>query len=95
VSQRRLTALTAVAATRTAVLVFYGGTSELIDYTPHEQVAALLARAEDVFHITANRHLMALFSETGRELPDHVSVEDAGVKPGDTLILRQSTVKGG
>lgn len=84
-----------VAPTRTAVLVFYGGKSESIDYNPHEHVTALLNRAEDVFHITANRHLMALFTEAGRELPDQSSVEAAGVKPGETLILRQSTVKGG
>lgn len=85
----------AVAPTRTSVLVFYGGKSESIDYNPHEQVTALLNRAEDVFHITANRHLMALFPEVGPELPDVVSVESAGVTPGETLILRQSAVKGG
>jgi hypothetical protein len=52
-------------------------------------------RAEDVFHITTNRHLMSLFTESGQELPDKSSVEAAGVVPGEKLILRQSTVKGG
>lgn len=85
----------AVSPARTAVLVFYGGKSEPLDYTPHELVATLLERAEDVFHITANRHLMALFTEAGRELPDQSTVEAAGVKPGETLVLRQSAVKGG
>lgn len=85
----------AVSPTRTAVLVFYGSRSVKIDYNPHENVEALLNRAEDVFHITANRHLMALFTENGQELPDQVSVEAAGVKPGETIILRQSAVRGG
>jgi hypothetical protein len=85
----------AVTTKRTSVLIFYGAESKPFDYNPHEQVTALLARAEDVFHIAANRHLMSLFTESGQELPDHSSVEAAGVKPGAKLILRQSTVKGG
>ena len=87
--------MNAVASTGTAVLVFYGGKSEPIDYNPHEHVTALLNHAEDVFRITANRHLMALFTESGQELPDQASIDAAGVKPGETLILRQSAVKGG
>jgi hypothetical protein len=87
--------MSAVAPTRTTVPIFYGAESKPFDYNPHEAVQALLSRAEDGFHITTNRHLMSLFTESGQELPDHSSVEAAGVKPGQTLILRQSTVKGG
>jgi hypothetical protein len=38
---------------------------------------------------------VSLFTESGQELPDNVSLEAAGVKPGESLILRQSAVKGG
>ena len=82
-------------AKKTTVVVFYGAESKPFDYEPHELVATLLARALDVFHIAANRHLMALFTKAGGELPDQSTLEAAGVKPGEELILRQSTVKGG
>jgi hypothetical protein len=87
--------MSAQAPSRTSVTIFYSAESEPFDYSPHEEVTALLARAVAAFHITSNQHLMSLFTEGGQELPDNASVEAAGVKPGETLILRQSTVKGG
>ncbi|HET8893033.1 MAG TPA: hypothetical protein VFM96_02915 [Gaiellaceae bacterium] len=85
----------AAAPSKTVVTIFYGAESKPFDYSPHEAVKALLERAIAAFHVTSNQHLMSLFTESGQELPDNVSVEDAGVKPGETLILRQSEVKGG
>ena len=84
-----------VAPTKTSVTIFYGAESKPFDYDPHEEVRALLARAIAAFHITSNQHLMALFTEAGQELPDNVSLEAAGVKPDEKLILRQSAVRGG
>jgi hypothetical protein len=75
--------------------VIYNGRPEQFPYHGHEQVNALLQQALNAFKITANRHLMSLFDEAGRELNDQQSLEAAGVKPGATLILRQSVVKGG
>ena len=82
-------------AVQTIVRVTYNGVIHDLAYQPHEQVTALLQRAVHLFGITANTHLLSLFNEGGQELPDHESVQAAGVKPGDLLILRQSVVKGG
>lgn len=80
---------------RTSVQIFYGAEPKSFDYEPHEKVKALLDRAIAEFHITSNQHMMALYTEAGAELSDDVSLEAAGVRPGETLILRQSQVKGG
>lgn len=77
------------------VIVTFNGQEETIAYQPHEQVQAVLERSMNAFGIQSNRHLMSLFTGAGEELPDHVSMQDAGVKSGDLLILRQSVVKGG
>jgi hypothetical protein len=87
--------MNAVAPTRSTVLIFYAAESKPFDYNPHEEIQALLSRAEDAFQITTNRHLMSLFTEGGQELPDQSKVGADGVEPGQKLILRQSTVKGG
>jgi hypothetical protein len=84
-----------VAPSKTSVTIFYGAQSKPFDYNPHEEVRALLARAIAAFQITSNQHVMSLFTESGLELPDNASLEAAGVKPGESLILRQSAVKGG
>ena len=78
-----------------SVLVTFNGEERELTYQPHEEVTAVLNRALDAFGIQSNRHLMALYTEAGDELPDRSSVEDVGVKPGDVLVLRPSIVKGG
>ena len=87
--------MSALASKKTSVNVFYGAESKPFDYSPHEELRALLARAIAAFHITSNQHLMSLFTEAGQELADNVSIEASGVTPGETLVLRQSSVKGG
>jgi hypothetical protein len=82
-------------AIKTTAQVTYNGIVKEIQYQPHEQVTALLQAAVHAFGITSNAHLFSLFDQSGRELPDGESVEAAGVKPGELLILRQSVVKGG
>lgn len=77
------------------VVITFNGEDHKLTYQPHEQVEAVLNRALNAFGIHENRHVMSLFNEAGAELNDHTSMKDAGVKPGDVLILRQSTVKGG
>jgi hypothetical protein len=83
------------AVKRDTVTVTYNGTDKLIEYRPDEKVRAVLDRALDEFHITSNRHLMGLFTEGNVELPDDATMSAAGVKPGELLVLRQSTVRGG
>jgi hypothetical protein len=78
------------------ITVIYLGDPRLLDYEPEELVKDALAKALDLFGITSNRHLMALFAEDGNELTnEEQSLKHAGVKRGDKLLLGQSRVKGG
>jgi hypothetical protein len=79
----------------TVVTITFNGHDKVIAYQPQEQVEAVLNRALNDFQVQQNRHLMSLFNEAGAELNDKSSMAAAGVKPGDVLVLRQSTVKGG
>ena len=72
----------------------FNGQDNKISYEPHAAVQALLNHAKQVFGVQSN-HLLSLFTEAGVELQDTVSAQDAGIKPGQLLVLRQSTVKGG
>jgi hypothetical protein len=57
---------------------------------------SVLERAINLFEVQTNRHILALFDEGNHEFTDLAqSVETAGVKKGDTLILRQREVQGG
>jgi hypothetical protein len=78
-----------------AVEVTYNGISKSLEVNPEERVSALLQRAIAAFGIVQNPHLFGLFRENGSELPDNESVEKAGLKPGELLILRPSAVRGG
>lgn len=77
-----------------AVTVSYNGDDKVFQYTPEEKVRAVLDRAISEFHITTSPHLMGLFTEGNAELPDDATMSSA-VKPGELLILRVSTVRGG
>jgi hypothetical protein len=84
------------ATKRSIVEVIYNGQPRELPYQPHESVSAALAQSLDLFGITTNRHLMTLFNEAGQEITnEEQSMEAAGVKPGDKLLLGQSRVKGG
>ena len=80
--------------TKPEVTVTYNGVDIEFEYNPKAAVESLLNHAMDKFKITENRHLMALFEGT-RELLRNASLEDAGVTPGDVLVLRPSEVLGG
>ncbi len=77
------------------ILIVYNGVTQTLSVEPHEQVNASRQRAIHLFNITQNPHLLSFFREDGSEVPDHVSVADAGIKPGELLALRPSVVKGG
>lgn len=77
------------------IKVVYNGISQPLSVQSHEQVKAVLQRAIHLFGITQNAHLLSLFKRDGSELPDHVSIEDAGIQPCDVLALRPGAVKGG
>lgn len=77
------------------IIVTFNGEDETVRYLPHEKVETVLKHALDHFKVEQNRHLMSLFTEAGTELGEQSTLQAAGVKAGDVLILRQSTVKGG
>ena len=77
------------------ILVIYNGVTRPITVEPHEQVEAVLKQAIHLFGITQNAHLLSLFREDGSVVPEHQSVADAGIKPGERLALRPNAVKGG
>jgi hypothetical protein len=77
------------------VLIVYNGISKPLRVQLDERVAAVLQGAIAAFGIVQNPHLLALFRENGSELPDGESVERAGLKPGEILLLRPSAVRGG
>lgn len=77
------------------VTVTYNGIDRDLPYNPQQAMQALLDHAMNEFGVRENRHTMALFTEDDVELPVEGSVKDAGVKPGQVLVLRPSRVRGG
>ena len=82
---------------RDTVTVTFNGADQQVEYQPNAAVQALLDHAKQAFNIqnAPNNHLLSLFTESGVELDDKTSAQDAGVVPGMLLVLRQSKVKGG
>jgi hypothetical protein len=78
-----------------AVEVVYNGVTRPLQVETEEQVAALLQKAIAVFGITQNPHLLSLFRQDGSVIPENESVERAGLKPCEILLLRPNAVKGG
>ena len=83
------------APSKFSIVVIYNGLTETIQVESHQSVTAVLAHAEDSFHITQNRHLLSLFREDGTEVGEQQSVADAGLRALERLALRPSAVKGG
>lgn len=81
--------------TKFDVEIVYNGISKPLKVELHESVMAVLQRAIAEFHITQNPHLLSLFKQDGSVVPENESVERAGLKPGEVLLLRPNAVKGG
>ena len=75
--------------------VTYNGVTKKVEVQPEERVTALLAKAIASFGITQNPHLLSLYREDGTVVPENESVEQAGLKPNELLLLRPNAVKGG
>jgi hypothetical protein len=75
--------------------VVYNGIEKPFEVEPEEQVAALLQKAIAAFGITQNAHLLSLFRQDGSVVPDNESIERAGLKPGEVLLLRPNAVRAG
>ena len=87
--------VTAIAERKFTVEIVYNGVTKPFHVEPHEQVAALLKKAIETFGITQNPHLLSLFRQDGTLVPEHETIERAGLKPGEVLLLRPNAVKGG
>jgi hypothetical protein len=77
------------------VTVIYNGVPKEFEVRRNELVQRLLEQARQAFGPVQNPHLLALFTKDGVELNDNQTIEAAGVKPHEVLLLRPSTVRGG
>jgi hypothetical protein len=80
---------------RFEVTVIYNGVPKEFEVRRDELVQRLLEQARQKFGVNQNPHLLGLFTKEGVELNDNQTIEAAGVKPHDVLLLRPSTVRGG
>lgn len=78
-----------------AVQVVYNGVTKPLQVEPEERVTALLQQAIAAFGITQQPHLLSLFRQDGTAVPENESVERAGLRPDEVLLLRPNAVKGG
>lgn len=77
------------------VMVLYNGVPKKFEVRRDELVQHLLDQARQAFGQITNPHLLGLFTEAGVELKDDQTIEAAGVKPHEELLLRPSSVRGG
>lgn len=77
------------------VEVVYNGVAKKFEVHRQELVKKLLDQAISAFGPIPSPHLLGLFNKEGVELKDDQTIETAGVKPGDKLLLRPSSVRGG
>jgi len=87
--------MTDIAEKKFTIEIVYNGVTKPFHVEPHEQVAALLKKAIETFGITQNPHLLSLFRQDGSVVPENETVERAGLKSGEVLLLRPNAVKGG
>ena len=68
-----------------------------VAYKATETVQQLIQHGIQVFHIQAQPHQLGLFLNGTQLDPQNTgqTLEAAGVKPGDRLVLRQVVVQGG
>jgi hypothetical protein len=76
------------------VEVLYDGVKKKFEVRSEETVKHLLDKAIAAFGPLPNPHTLAIYKD-GKELTDTLTIEQAGIKPHDVLLLRPSTVKGG
>ena len=77
------------------VTVLYNGVPKKFEVRRNELVQHLLNQALQAFGPITNPHLLGLFTNAGVELKDDQSIDAAGVKPHEVLLLRPSSVRGG
>jgi hypothetical protein len=94
-SNPRRTQVSVTVERKFAVEVTYNGITKKLEVEPEERVSALLQKAIAAFGVTQQPHLLGLFRLDGTEIPDNQSIEQAGIRPNEHLLLRPSAVRGG
>jgi hypothetical protein len=78
------------------IAVVYNGIKKKFKTELTELIGALRARVVAEFSVTEQPHTLSLYTADNRELTnDQQTVEDAGIKDGDTLVLRPGVIRGG
>lgn len=79
------------------VKIVYNGVPRDFDYNPQQAAQALYQHAFHEFQVPeAERDALSLYlPDNTTEVPREVSLEDAGVQPDTTLILRPRQAGGG
>ena len=77
------------------VIIIYNGIKKPLRVHLEEIIKTVLQKAIALFGSPPNPHLLSLFTETGRELPEKETVKKVGLRPDEKLLLRPSAVKGG
>lgn len=76
--------------------ITYNGMVKEVEINREATVKALLDRAVALFGNIPQPHTLALWTEKGVELTnEQETLKAAGLKDGESLILRPSAVKGG
>ena len=85
-----------------AIKVTYNGVTKDLEVQPHEDMQAVLQKAINLFSLQRQPHQMGLFTEANVQVAGRVngqdinqSVQQAGLQPGQLLVLRQVVVEGG
>jgi hypothetical protein len=81
----------------------FNGVTKPLEVEAEQQTQAVLEAAIRLFSLQSQPHTMGLFTQANVEvagrLPSgqdiHESVEQAGITPGQLLVLRQVVVQGG
>lgn len=82
-------------AKKDTVNVSFNGQEKPIDFQEQAATESLLAHSRDAFGAN-NQHTLGLFTAENVELQPYTnSIASFGIKPGQLLFLKPSTVRGG
>ena len=78
------------------IIVIYNGQKKPLKISATELIKDVLAQAIALFGSLPNPHTLSLHTEDRGELKDEQqTAEQAGLRPGEKVLLRPSTVKAG
>ena len=77
------------------ITVLYNGVPKDVKVRHEETVKNVLDRAVAAFQPLPQPHTLSLFNQAGQELNEALTVDQAGIREHDKLLLRPSSVKGG